>query len=63
MSPFFMEACKAAWTLRAKRGINGLVQVTLKGKPNTAMLAKRGFLKLTDVDVTSRPALATASSL
>ena len=53
----------AAWTLRAKRGINGLYQVALEGKPNTAMLAKRGFLELTDADVTSRPALATASSL
>ena len=39
MSPFFfMEACMAAWTLRAKRGINGLVQVALEAKPNTAML-------------------------
>lgn len=39
---------KAAWAPRIKQGHDVLVNVVLKGKPNTPMIAKGGNAKLTD---------------
>lgn len=42
---------KAAWAPRLKQGHDALLNVALKGKPNTPMVARGGNPKLTDEEV------------
>lgn len=42
---------KAGWAARLKQGDAKLIEVALKGKPGTAMMAKGGFANLKDDEV------------
>jgi cytochrome c5 len=44
---------KAQWARRNRQGTDVLYKAALEGRPNTAMMAKGGFTRLTDAEVTA----------